>query len=117
MQRKVGSYALNGVAIDMYLRDGRGAEFWSIYESGKPPRIQIGAHGTWREVTARLLHESMELSLSMLSCRFEPDTRGSDAANYLFVARHDQFTAACENVGDLLAACLPDVAKAWKRWK
>lgn len=75
-------------------------------------------HDDWGMVVATLMHEAQEVCLSRLCLRFTPsDEFGRDAASYVFMMRHEQFSDAVARTALFLADCLPDVKRAWKKWK
>lgn len=118
-QEVVGSYDLGCECAQLVLREGTSGEFFTKPEKNHIPRIKIGAdYKYWYEVVIALTHECMELSLLRQGCRFEPgNSMGRDSAAYLFVADHTKFSECCAMTGDYLAAALPDLAKAWKKWQ
>jgi len=40
-----------------------------------------------------------------------------DLTAYALIQTHEEFTEACHRAGMFLAECLPDVQRAWKKWK
>ncbi len=120
MKQKIIGIYIGREQCQLVLREGTGGEFWVTPEKGSLPRIKVGAGevgGTWKSVVDVLLHEALELQLYRLGCRFEPsDDMGRDHATYLFVLNHCQFSDAVARTGLLLAQCLPDLAREWRRW-
>ncbi len=114
----VGKYYLGVEAVELVLMEGTGGEFYRIPEAGHIARIKIGAeYDSWRGVVAVLLHESFELVYDRLGCRYccsSHTARDSDA--HTFYLDHVLFGEACARVADLLSACLPDLATAWKKF-
>ncbi len=115
----VGSYEMGWGCVQIVLREGTGGEFFVIPEKGKISRIKIGAdYDGWWEVVNVLLHEAYELEIDNRKLRFRAtQNRANDHADYLFVLTHNQFTDATAYVSEMVAACLPDLAMAWKKWR
>ena len=115
----VGTYEMWYARFRIYLRPGTGADFDRIPDDGGLPVIRIGADAKhWRRVVASLVHEAQEISMQDLGLSFQPFPSLSDgSANYTFVMNHEQFNECCCRAGDLLSSALPDLAKAWKKWK
>lgn len=111
----IGNYTLGSLSVDVYLRSGRGAEFWFQPEPGYCPRIRIGADGNWYEVLTRIIHEVTEFSFSMRSCRFTPDELSQDATSFRFFADHVQFSAVCDDVAFFLSKAEADIKKEWRK--
>lgn len=117
-QKIVGVYELGYEQVQLVIREGTGGEFWFLPETGKVPRMKIGADAEWKAVVAALLHESFELAMCRKGVRWLPDPNlGNDHASYLFVLTHPQFSDACAMASEYLVASLPDLAKAWRKWK
>lgn len=118
-QTIVGSYYLGPESVQLVLREGTGGEFWSAPEKGACARIKVGADcSQWSRVVEVLLHEAMELAMMRIGARFEPApdyAAGHDS--YLFMMDHPKFTEAAARAGGMMADSLPDLAKAWNKWR
>lgn len=118
-QKIVGTYRLGGQMVQVVLRKGAGGKCYPMPGDIPYPRIEVGAdQETWAEVVAVAMHEAAELVCSYLHYRYEPTNMdGNDLLSLVFIMTHPQFSELCARVGMFLAACLPDLAKAWKEWK
>jgi hypothetical protein len=118
-QKIVGTYRLGEVSVQIVIREGYGGDFFSRPGDIPYPRIKIGADTDhWHNVVSTLLHEAQEYVIASICCRMTPDDEfGRDSASYVFWLRHEQFSDVCARAGILLADCLPDLRKAWKKWK
>ena len=115
----VGTYEFGYEKCQLVLRESDGGEFWVLPGDIDCPRIKIGAEQkVWGDLVAVLCHEAMELSFERVGLRYSPSQElVRDHAAYLFVATHTQFAEAIDRAADFLARCLPDLSKAWKKWK
>ncbi len=118
-QKIVGTYKIGGEYCELVLRDGDGGEFYSLPEHGHVPRIKVGAdYQDWDRIVSVLLHETMEFSLARIKCRFYPeDDFGGDTHAYIFIMSHPDFSDACARTAEFMTCALPDLARAWKKWK
>lgn len=118
-QAIVGIYPLGHIDVEVVLREGSGAEYWSRPDKGHIPTIKIGAdQRQWGCIVECAMHEAMEFELTERMHRFIPCADlGRDNGVYSFHFSHAEFSDACNRVGFFLAACLPDLATAWKKWK
>ena len=101
------------------MREEIGGEFIFIPEKGHIARIKIGAdQEKWHQIVNVLLHEAQELAYQRIGGRWTPAyDMANDHAAYLFSLSHTQFTEATARVAEFVAGCLPDLEKAWKKWK
>ncbi len=115
----VGAFSMCSEYCELVLREGKGGEFYFMPEEGHVPRIKAGAdYDAWDSVVEVILHETMELALARLKCRFEAaDDFGNDLHGYLFIAQHKEFSDACVRTAEFLVAALPAAKKAWLAWK
>jgi hypothetical protein len=117
-QKIVGTYRMGDDSVQLVLREGDGGDFY--FQPGDIPycRLKIGADvDEWWRVVAFVLHEAEEACIARICCRLSPDDEfGRDHATYVFLLRHEQFSDVCARAGMFLAACLPDLCKAWKQW-
>lgn len=118
-QQTVGTYYIGHEQIQVVLREGMGGEFFSCPERGSVPRMKIGADScSWPYIVGTVLHEAFEFQMSMRSCRLEPaDDLGRDHAQYIFLMKHPQYSDICARVGQFMADALPDISRAWSKWK
>lgn len=116
---RVGSYGLGPQSVDLYLREDDGGEFYVIPEAGKTPRIVVGAdYDSWYRVVEVAHHEAMELAMTMIGARYQPaPDNGNDHGSYVFVMTHAQFSEASARTAQFLAASLPDLSRAWAKWR
>jgi hypothetical protein len=115
----VGNYYCGYESVELVLRDDTGGEYFITPERGHIARIKIGAdYVEWQEVVSVLLHEAMELVCDRLKARYQPTCNLSgDHGQYWFLLSHADFSDACGRVAEFISACLPDLAKAWKKIK
>lgn len=115
----VGTYYIGRDQVELVLREDTGGEFYVLPEKGVIPRIKVGADYTeWKEVVSVLLHEAQELLLERLRCRYElSDSMSNDHSQYTFVLPHLTFSELNVRLADFLVDALPDLAKAWEKWK
>ncbi len=111
----VGDYEIGYEYVQLILRDGVGAEFDRLSDDVTIPTITLGSdEARWVHVVARLLHESFELVMDRLGCRFYPaGNLANDSSAYTFVLDHQRFADCCAKVADFVAVALPDLKKAW----
>jgi hypothetical protein len=122
MRQKIvggGKYELGDEFVQIVLREGDGAEFWLCPGDIPYPRIKVGAdQDNWRDVVANLKHEAEELTMVRLRLRYYPGSSyAADHGSYLFAFNHSQFCELSARVAYFLVDCLPDLAKAWAKWK
>jgi len=119
-QKIIGVYPCGGEEVQLILREGTGGEFYTMPGKGCIARIKVGAdagHG-WSFLVGTLMHEVMEFSMTRAGLRYGPAPDYSlDNGNYLFVMTHTQFSEASARAAMFLAAALPDLSGAWKKWK
>ena len=117
-QKIVGTYYIGFNQMQVVLREGTGGEFWHCPEDGAVPRMKIGAdQERWEDMLSCLLHESTEFLYDQLRVRFgRSNDLSKDHSEYMFMFNHNELSHSCACLGEFLAACLPDVATAWKKW-
>lgn len=118
-QKIVGTYRLGHVYVRLSLVSGIGSEF-SLYDDDlKMGYIHLAADGdSWGTLLDGLLHETGEFVCTERGYRHYPsNNQGQTFDSYLFVLWHEDFSEVCGRTGPFLAACLPDLATAWKDWK
>lgn len=107
----VGTYGFGGEFVQVVLREGTGGDFYTNPELGSVPRVKIGAdHGNW--------HEVFEFAYMRAGLRFSPmpSYPPYNSADWLFIMDHQQFHNCTARCAELLQACVPDLAIAWKKW-
>jgi len=115
----VGCYHIGYDQVDLYLREGTGADTYFTPEKGRLPRMKIGADtDNQRDVVASAVHESFEYVADRTLARFARwnTVRDTSENSYIFMD-HIHFDNICAKVGDFLSECLPDLSRAWKEWK
>lgn len=117
----VGSYQLGPQSVQLVLREGIGGEFYTVPKVGSTPRIKVGYGDPgdgWYRVVEVLHHEAMELAMTLAGVRFAPAPDfGNENGSYLFVMTHTQFSEVGARTGQFLAASLPDLGRAWGKWR
>lgn len=118
----VGHYDLGAETVELVLREHSGGEYYFQPEKGKCGRIKVGAdYPDWYLVVAVLLHETFEYAANRNRAILVPQTPyplhaiGSD--NRTFVFTHARFSMIVLEQADFVAAALPDLCAAWKKWK
>jgi len=116
-KKLIGKYLFGGRFIELYTTDEWGADFTFASEGQRLPSICIGFSGaSWEDIVKRLLHEMFEFAYSEMNCRYNAShDYGNDHGGYIFVYNHVQLSDACGRVAQLMAVCLPDLAKAWAK--
>lgn len=119
-QKIVGNYPLGPLNVQLVLREGTGGEFWTNPDEAGVPLIKVGAdhEGGWTRVVEITLHEALELVMTLRGHRLirEPDY-AHDSAGFLFVMDHSQFSEVTAQTGMFLGAALPDLNRAYKKWR
>ena len=117
--KRVGAWRLGPVSVSLYLRQGINAEFTTGRNEGECPRITLGAdYEYWHEIVNCLLHESMEMTYTLLDVRYVSSLDyASDNGHNFFAMDHTKMSEACGWVGGYLAFALPELSKAWKQWR
>ncbi len=114
----VGTYEIGSDYVQIVLQEGNDGEGYIKPEWGKVMRVKIGCDGDWHSAVAKLNHELWELLLLKLRLKYCPySDYANDVCTGLFVFNHEQFADISARVGMCFADCLPDVSKAWKKWK
>lgn len=115
----VGVYDLGAESVEVQLRSGLGGDWTTRSDVGKMALIQVGAdHEEWYGLVVAILHELMDLTGFRMGCifRYSPNYSRDNGAQ-LFVYDHTGHSEMCARVGWFLADCLPDLARAWDKWK
>ena len=114
----VGTYYAGYDQIQVFLREGDGGEFWFCPEDGALSRIKVGAdQEIWRDVLSTLVHEIFEFLLTKHGFRYlHSELVRGDHDAYQFFFSHSKFSEICYYVACFLAACAPDIQKAWIKW-
>jgi hypothetical protein len=120
----VGIFGMSGAWVALYALPGeRGGSFDTAplthLKQKMVPKITVGiGDREWWMVVETLLHEAAELALVMDGLRWQTaDGLSRDHASYLFVLDHCQFCRMCARTADFITAALPELAKAYKRWR
>lgn len=117
-QKILGNYYIGHEQIQVVLREGNGAEYYTCPEKGSLPRIKIGMdQKNWKYIVGILIHEATEFLLGRLHARYEDaEDLGKDASGYLFVLNHVQLADINTRLADFLVDVLPSFAVEWKKW-
>jgi len=110
----VGVYKLGSARMELSLREGTGAD--TNLSTGK---MQIGADERgWNDIVISLLHEVQEVCMNQMDCAYRHYSYyGLSGSNFSFILTHEQFNEICCRSGDLIAPALPDLSRAWVKWK
>lgn len=116
---RVGAFSCGTRTIELFAIPGtRGGDF-HLNPEGKPTEMNIciGYH-RWYEVLQVLVHETMELCLIDVACRFRPAPDSAWSSDtYVFHANHAQFSEACARAGEFIAAAQYELAKVHRKAK
>lgn len=119
----VGRYAMNLGSVEVWLDpshdDASGSHEWTR-GSGYCDVVVVGCKTLqWPQLVRKLLHELVEGSAVRERCHFHNSgiLLPVPTDSYLMVMGHAQFTRVIDEAGDALAYALPDMEKAWKKWK
>jgi len=117
-QKIVGVYDLGWEQVQLVLTEGENGRYLYIPEKDSLPRMEIGGDvSSAGELIGIVLHEATEMSLDRLRVRhIVIGSMGGGNSDIRFFYDHGIHQDACARVGEFLAACLPDLAKAWKKW-
>ncbi len=121
-RKLLGIYDLGAETIEVYVRDGTGAEFctWSGPKGERHiASIVVGMdYSEFYRVVVNLMHEAKEMSDMRMGCRLCPDIDyARDSGGYVFMETHAQHGEVCARVGYLLTECWSDLSRAWNKWK
>jgi hypothetical protein len=121
-QKRVGVYEAGFDRIELFIREGTGAEFYMRPESdllpavGALPRIKIGMdYDSWPEVLECVLHEVEEFIMYRKGLRFEPSGHlSNDSTRFLFILSHVDFADVMAKTADFLSSAQGDLRTAWR---
>jgi hypothetical protein len=118
-RKKIGRYELGIRKVDVYGRPGTGGDFSRATEENGIAEINVGMEEKeWADTISILLHESAELAIYDMRCRYNPDPDFSrDHGNYIFLLTHEQFSEIIARVAWFISRALPDVASDWNARK
>jgi hypothetical protein len=118
-QKIVGTYRLGDEMVQLVLREGGGADFYTTPGDIPNPRMKIGADRQSLDwLIDSVQHEAQEHSMSILRLRFlRGDSYYVDSTAYVFMLDHEEFTEVCHRAAMFLGDCLPDLKRAWAKWK
>lgn len=117
-QTYVGTFRLGHENVDLYaLPDEGGGYFYSCPDAKSCARMKVGLdHRHWDQCLAVLMHETFELALVRTECRYEISEKLSgDAADFVFLLTHEQFTRACTKVAMFMSEAVPKLSTLWQR--
>jgi hypothetical protein len=123
MRKLIGDYFLGIENVEIYVdaatTDGHAQLPGDWYHQGKVRvgSLTIGLAGSYSDAVGVLLHEAFEYSTVRLQLRYQADLRASQSPSIgLFVFNHDQFSELTDVVGNLMAAALPALHKAYLKY-
>ncbi|MBC8105771.1 MAG: hypothetical protein H7Z14_04205 [Anaerolineae bacterium] len=119
MKVRIGRYPLGMREVEVYARDGNGAEFHAARPSDGMAEIVIGLdRERWWEVFNYLLHEAAELVFADLAVRYRPTPDYANAADgFTFVFDHSKFSEAMARVACFLTAATPHLLQAFEKYR
>ena len=108
----VGAFPLGCIAVDLYaLTHQFGGCFFTNPDGKAPPRIKVSIeYDRWDSVVEVLLHEALELSMSLKSLRYERSGVAGDASSYTFLFDHTQFVDLCDCAASFITPAMPRLA-------
>ena len=119
----VGRYAMCKGNVKVYLNPEDESSYafhtWTK-DSGFCCVCEVGCkEKEWNQIVRKLMHELVESAAVAEKVHFQPSGILSPVPedSYLMVMTHPQFTQVVDEAGDALAYALPDMEKAWKKWK
>ena len=119
----VGQYVMNSGNVMLWLDPSTGDSVaWHEKQDGRAGlvcRVEVGVKNkVWSGVVQGMLHEFVEASALRERVHLAPTWQfGCPTDSYFLVMSHSQFTQVINEAGDALAFALPDMEKAWKKWK
>ena len=120
---RVGRYAMNKTTVELWLdpstEDSYATSGWTE-SSGYCVTAVVGClDKCWAQLVRALLHELVEYSAVLHKAHYHPSgiLLPVPVDSYIMVLDHPQFTQVINEAGDALAYALPDMEKAWKKWK
>ena len=119
----VGQYGMNSGNVMLWLDPSTDdSAAWHEKQAGKAGlvcRVEVGVKNkVWSEVVQGMLHEFVEASAVRERVHLAPTWQlGRPTDSYFLVMSHPQFSQVINEAGDALACALPDMEKAWKKWK
>lgn len=118
----VGRYAMNSGTVLLWMDPSTGdSTSWHEWDkkTGYACKIEVGAKNkAWSGIVQAVLHEFVESSAMRERAHLSPTWQfGSPTDSYFLVMSHPRFTQVINEAGDALAYALPDMEKAWKKWK
>ena len=117
-EKPIGVFDAGTRNVELYIREGCGAEFHMQPSEKDQARITIGRDQEWLQIIGCLTHEIMEFTLANLGLRFSPAPDISqDNGSYYFSMNHTQFSEATIRAGLFLAVAIPALKKALKKKK
>lgn len=109
----IGTYYLGPDKVKLYQSPGSDG---SITARDGYVEMVIGIDKNhWPYVLSVLIHESMELAAAQMQLRVRStDLWGTSSDSYIFLMTHPQFSEAVARSSGFMAACIPDLAAAFK---
>lgn len=113
----IGTFPLGHLNVELYgLPDESNGYFFCRPDDRSPPRIKVGMDtNTWEECVSILLHETFEMLMASVRCRYETSGVRGDHASYTFIFTHTQFCDLCESQARFITPALPKLAIAWDK--
>lgn len=111
----IGTWLLGWRNVDLYGREGDGAEFYFAPDKKSNARIKVGLDHTIDQSLHDLFHEVGEF---LMTDRNHAHTLiggvSNDTGNRLFVFRHDEWAEIAAHQADFIDGCLEPLKKAWR---
>lgn len=111
----ISKIEINARRIDIYARNGSGADFW--YDENKHLfEIAVGIDDCWEIVHSSLIHEAIELSMTLNGNRYQ-STRDYATSHdqYTFIMTHPEFSNICMQASYIIIPVFSKLKKIWQR--
>lgn len=115
----LGTWKLAGVNVQVVVDWTKiGGSFYFAPDAKGPPRIRVGCDHGWPDVVAVLMHEALELVLTLAGQRFKScQGWGHNHGDYIFHLDHNQFCQAVDKLADFCTVVMPVLAHAYSTRK
>jgi hypothetical protein len=120
---RVGRYVLRSATVEVWLSDADGSSGIAEWTEGGFGKIVVGcgADNEWSKIVQSLTHEALEVAIHIQGGAYLHSgfmvLRERCSSNYRFFFTHEDLQVIANSLGDFLCYCLPDLAKAWKKFK
>ena len=111
----IGTWLLGWRNVDLYGREGDGAEFYFAPDKKSDARIKVGMNQTLVQSLRDLFHEAGEFLMTDRNHAHQLFGQcANDITNRLFVFRHHEWGEIAAHEADFITDCLDPFKKAWR---